>query len=601
VTSARAVEDLLDRADAARAAGRGEDAARLYAAAIDRCRETGDLAGWTRAALGAAGGYVFGAEPGRLPAQLHELLDRTTDDADHARLGAALARCWAYAGRADRAARFAAEAVDRAEQAGSAEVLADALDAALAAHWGPDDLEVRVSLAGRLDDVAAHLLEPDARLQARLWGLQVACEALDLPAVHRHMRAIELLGEESPRARFFAASRRLMLDLLRGRTDTAPALIDSARAAGEHAGLADAWMVVGAMTGHTAAQTGDSATCGAIAAEMERFAEAEGAAAVLAEAAAMWACAGDHARVRRLVRRLTGRVLADLPRDVNWLLTLQCTLEGALAVDEGDVVESAALLLAPYEGRAVFNAGAVSFQGVTDDPLSRAAAARGDVATAERLRTRALATYDRLGARWWRDRLLGDDPRAGTAPATPPSLRLQPLADGLWLIGMGDLAVPVRSVRGFGYLRELLRHPGVSVSALELVSGGTGTVDQPAVGERLDRTAVEAYRRRLQEIETDLAEADEWADLGRRDAVLAEREALIAELSAAAGLGGRPRPDGSTQERARVAATKAINLALARISAVDEPLGRHLRESVHTGRQCSYDPAPDVRLEWQLD
>ena len=39
------------------------------------------------------------------------------------------------------------------------------------------------------------------------------------------MRALDRLGEESPRAMFFAASRRLMLDLLRGRTDTAPQLI----------------------------------------------------------------------------------------------------------------------------------------------------------------------------------------------------------------------------------------------------------------------------------------------------------------------------------------------------------------------------------------
>ena len=68
--------------------------------------------------------------------------------------------------------------------------------------------------------MAAHVLDPDARLQAHLWALQVACEALDLPTVHRQMRALERLGEESPRALFFAASRRLMLDLLRGRTDS---------------------------------------------------------------------------------------------------------------------------------------------------------------------------------------------------------------------------------------------------------------------------------------------------------------------------------------------------------------------------------------------
>src|SRR6185437_4036014 len=119
-------------------------------------------------------------EPGRLPAQLYDVLARTTDDATRARLGAALARCWSYAGHAARAVRFADEAVDRAQQVGVPALLADCLDAALAAHWGPDELEVRRILAGQLDDAAAHVLDPDARLQAHLWGLQVACETLDV-------------------------------------------------------------------------------------------------------------------------------------------------------------------------------------------------------------------------------------------------------------------------------------------------------------------------------------------------------------------------------------------------------------------------------------
>ena len=93
--------------------------------------------------LGAASVYVFGAEPGRLPAQLYDVLARTTDDADRARLAAALARCWAYAGHAAARVQFADEAVERAERVGAPDLLADCLDAALAAHWGPDELDVR--------------------------------------------------------------------------------------------------------------------------------------------------------------------------------------------------------------------------------------------------------------------------------------------------------------------------------------------------------------------------------------------------------------------------------------------------------------------------
>lgn len=594
--------DLLDRAGTARAAGRGETAARLYDEAATRCRADGDLDGWTQAVLGAASVYLFGAEPGKLPAQLYDVLARTTDDGTRARLAAALARCWAYAGQAPRAIAFADEAVDRAERAGSAELVADCLDAALAAHWGPDELDMRRSLAARLDEVAAHVLDPDARLQAHLWGLQVACETLDVQAIHRQMRALELLGEESARALFFAASRRLMLDLLRGRTDTMTQLTSIAAAAAERASLADAWMVLKAMDAYSAAQSGDTATCAAGAAECEAFALAEGVTAVCAEAAFLWVCAGRLDRARALVRTFHGRVLDDLPLDVNWLLILQCVLEAALAVGDREVAAKAAGLLSPYEGRAVFNAGAVMFHGVTDDTLARAAALLGDPDRAARLCTQALTTYERLGARWWRDRLAAWEPSAADG-TSGGSLRiyLHPVPGGLWLIGPEGAAVPLRALRGFGYLRELLRRPGQPVAALDLAGAGAGTAVQSGLGDLLDAQAFKAYRQRLRDLELELAEAKDWSDIGRLDSLRAERNALLDELAQATGLGGRARTTGSSQERARVAVKKAISAATGRIATVDGPLGRHLQTRIHTGLSCSYEPDPGDDLDWVLD
>jgi tetratricopeptide (TPR) repeat protein len=596
------VRDLLDRADAERAAGRADSAARLYDDAVTRCRNDDDLVGWTEAVLGAASVYLFGAEPGRLPAQLYDVLARTTDDATRARLGAALARCWSYAGHAARAVRFADEAVDRAQQVGVPALLADCLDAALAAHWGPDELEVRRILAGQLDDAAAHVLDPDARLQAHLWGLQVACETLDVQSIHRQMRALERLGDESPRALFFAASRRLMLDLLRGRTDTAAQLTSVAAAAAEQASLADAWMVVKAMQFYAAAQSGDITACATGAAEAEAFALAEGATAVCAEAAFLWICAERPDRARALVHSFHGPVLDDLPRDVNWLLTLQCVLEAALAIGDRDVVETAHRLLSPYENRAVINAGAVMFHGVTDDTLARAAALLGDTAAATGLRSRALATYERLGAQWWRDRLAAWLPAAdGSEPGDPRPIHLHPLPGGLWLIGTDGATTPQRALRGYGYLRELLRHPGQPVTALDLVGAGTGVAVESGLGELLDKQALTAYRQRLHELDGELTEAEGWADLGRVATLQSERDALLDELARATGLNGQARTAGSSQERARVAAQKAIAAAISRIATVDASLARHLRSSIHTGLTCSYQPdRPDDPL-WVLD
>jgi hypothetical protein len=574
----------------------------LYGEAMASCRAGDDLSGWTEAALGAASVYLFGAEPGQLPAQLYEVLARTTDDATRARLAAALARCWAYAGRAQRAVQFADEAVDRAQRAGAPELLADCLDAALAAHWGPDELGVRQSLAARLDEVTAHVLDPDVRLQAHLWGLQVACEALDVQAIHRQMRALERLGEESARALFFAASRRLMLDLLHGRTDTTPGLASVAAAAAERASLADSWMVLKAMTAYSAAQSGDVAACAAGAAEMEAFALAEGATAVCAEASFLWVCAGRLDRARALVHTFHGPVLDRLPRDVNWLLTLQCVLEAALAFADREVAGQAARLLTPYENRAVFNAGAVMFHGVTDDTLARAADLLGDPARASLLRSRALAAYERLGAKWWYDRLASWRPRvAGGVARGPRQVHLHPVPGGLWLIGPDGAAVPLRPLRGFGYLRELLRRPRQPLTALDLAGAGTGVAVESGLGDLLDQQALKAYRQRLRDLEHEAAEASQWSDIGRLDLVRAERDALLAEVGRATGLSGRSRTAGSSQERARVAVKKAISAAITRVAAVDEPLGGHLRACIHTGLSCSYEPGSGENPGWILD
>jgi hypothetical protein len=88
-------------------------------------------------------------------------------------------------------------------------------------------------------------------------------------------------------------------------------------------------------------------------------------------------------------------------------------------------------------------------------------------------------------------------------------------------------------------------------------------------GETLDLKARAAYRSRLREIDTELAEAERHNDLGRLDRLQREREALEAELSSAVGLGGRARRAASAAERARLNVTRAIKSAILRIDAID--------------------------------
>ena len=110
------------------------------------------------------------------------------------------------------------------------------------------------------------------------------------------------------------------------------------------------------------------------------------------------------------------------------------------------------------------------------------------------------------------------------------------------------------------------------------------------MGEVLDARARDAYRRRLEELEDDLAEAEQASDGAAVDRARIEKEFLVAELAAAYGLSGRVRRAGDPAERARTTVTWRIREAIKRIEEAHPDLGRHLRASVRTGTFCSYSP-----------
>ena len=243
------------------------------------------------------------------------------------------------------------------------------------------------------------------------------------------------------------------------------------------------------------------------------------------------------------------------------------------------------------------------FHGVTDDTLARACERLGDGERAHALREKALSTYRRIGATWWRERLEADAPPTGR-PVTrqlghSTAMTLRPGPAGVWFVGRGseEAAVPVR--RGLEHLHMLLSQPGTEVPALRM-AGGAETVEQAGLGEVVDAQALGTYHHRLAEIDTDLDQADRWGDAARGAKLTAERDALLAEVSAATGLGGRPRTSGSGAERARVTVRKAIAAALETIHTADPVVARHLTTHVRTGLRCCYEPDPDAPVEWRL-
>jgi hypothetical protein len=590
-------------ASTARASGDVDAARTVLVAAFDAARAAGDTDAMAEAALAMPASQRFGVHPGQIPALLHEAYVATVDLSMRCRLAAALARSWVYGGDAVRATRFAGDAQSLAGEVGTAEATADALDAALVAHWGPDDFAERVSLAARLDDVAAHLRNPELRLSAHLWRLTTAWECLDIVAVQRQLRALELAAEESGSARsaFFAVSRRAMHALVTGDVSAADDLIARTEQAGVEVAEPDVEAVLHELRSMRALRVGDLVALATEAAAHEAFGAAEGIPSVTAVAASLWLAAGQPDRAARLAGQLMAGGVGGIARDVDFLLNVTCIVDVAAAVEMTDVAREAAVALEPYAGRGVLNAGAVTFHGVVDDYLYRAGNMLGDT-DADRWRHAAQNAYRRIGARWWEQASDGPRPRASTPPRV---LCLRCDDSGRWAVGNVGETATLADLKGLHYLRYLVQRPGTDVTALALSDAASDhpgtTLEVSDLGAPLDATAIASYRRRLSDLDHQLEAADQRGDQSAGEQLNAERNLVLDQLRSAAGLGGRRRHMGASTERARVAVRKAIATALTQIDQHAPDVARLLRDAVHTGVACRYDPNPDHPVSWVTD
>jgi hypothetical protein len=286
-----------------------------------------------------------------------------------------------------------------------------------------------------------------------------------------------------------------------------------------------------------------------------------------------WSCAyallyaesGDPGRGRRHVRRVMDAGLDSVPFDSEWIELLWLLGEAALLLDERDAVAAIRGALEPYADLwAVDGFGGACF-GQVADLLSRLA--------------------DHLGH-----------------PTTVPPDRPAFVRTGtVWRLEFRGRAVSIVDSKGMRDLAVLLARPGREFHVLDLVeaSGGPSRAEAGTdTGPMVDAAARAAYKRRLVELEDEIETAARNSDLGRLTTLEAEKEFLAAELAAALGLGGRPRVSGDRVERARKAVAMRIGTALKAIEGEHRELARHLRNSISTGRSCSY--RPDQEVVWQV-
>ncbi|HEX4335487.1 MAG TPA: AAA family ATPase [Polyangiaceae bacterium] len=154
----------------------------------------------------------------------------------------------------------------------------------------------------------------------------------------------------------------------------------------------------------------------------------------------------------------------------------------------------------------------------------------------------------------------------------------------------GEHDVTVRDSRGMRLLARLVEQRGRDLHVLVLASdeGAAGALADSDAGERIDASALRAYKTRLDELRAELDDAQALGDAGRAGRLRAERTAIEDEVRASTGLGERRRKAGSVTERARVNVQRRLKDAVSKIAEADAALGRRFAAAVRTGTYCSF-------------
>ena len=171
-----------------------------------------------------------------------------------------------------------------------------------------------------------------------------------------------------------------------------------------------------------------------------------------------------------------------------------------------------------------------------------------------------------------------------------------------WEAAFGSTKVRLPDTKGMRYVAALLARPGVERHAFDLVDAveGLGDVDRRALGdagEVADSRARADYRRRVEELRSEIEDAFEAGHEERALRLQSELDVLVLQLAQAFGLGGGPRVSSSAAEKARLNVTRALRAATAKLAEALPEAGAALDGTVRTGLFCAYEPT-DGDIRW---
>jgi hypothetical protein len=569
---------------------REEESWKLYDQAVLEARDSGDPMLLARAAIEVPQSERIEALT-RLKADAYEALagERPAPGLDHDELTRQLHYQFLMAAR----------------KTGSDEDVAFGLWATHSVNWGPGTAADRQVIVEEIDEITRRSGDIEMRLFAASLRWVALLEQGD-PAFRAQVDLFCALAEnsDSERWRSGAYIDRAVIDIVQGRWDSAAERIDTAF------GIAGDDLMNGHMMRHLRWELA--------------FARGEAPEPIPDSWRTFFGVwhtdlLGGLSALRRGdiddARRAMDRMEAGADLHDAWI-SLRLRFEVELAVAEGDSDAIAALRerLEPHESEWLIALWGISIHGPISHWLGVLAAAAGDAAKAAEHFAVAAEQSDRLEAPRWAERARRAAAELTTAledGAEPePQARNTTQADRMfrrdgstWTLRYEGRTVHLPHTKGLADLHRLLARPHAEVSVVELLDpeGGEAVTADARLGgdDLLDAEARARYRDHLEALDEQIDTAAALGDDQRAAALDAERQALIDQLKAATGLGGRSRRLGANAERARKSVTNRIRNTLKKIEAVHPALAGHLQSAVATGSACAYRPDAD-KPDWEL-
>ena len=594
---ARLIDVLVAEADALARACSIVDSRGLLRLASDVAERAADPVGIARVALAITHlGATFATRRDEIVHDLERALTAVqgVDDVWEARVSATLARELQHSVPEDRprAGPLSEQALELGRRSKDPSTLLTCLFARHDLLWTPGGAAERAEVAGEIVVVARASGDQERHADGLLLLANARLE-LGSPAFEAPLEScLALLDSHGQlRHRYTAQTRRACLALLRGRLDEAERLIEQAADLGERLHEPD--------TGNVRmSQQLELVRARADADELRRFAgeavdhwtgapvHAHGVAAGFLTRAGDVDAAAHH--VATVVDLGTWR--AD--RSYLWSVLVRELAQAAIALDDRELCRQLFDDLSPIADSCGVNGAVVAFAGSHAHTAGLLAAALGRSEASQLLLDQAATTYRRLGATGWLADARADAARSTDATSTASMRR----AGDVWHLGFAGKDATVPHAKGLADIARLVSAAGSEVHVLELVdavdrSGGSG--------EMADRSALDAYRRRLADLEAEIDDATLDNDPERRARAEVERQALVDELGRVSGMRRQPREFANhPAERARKAVAGRIRDAIRKLEPVLPELAAHLQRTIVTGNYCRY--RPDA-TQWDID